>query len=134
MENIGYNQLMGRKLTKPRPKLGTHLMALRVNAGLNQEELAQKIGVLQQTIAFWEQSDKPPRSEVLPQLAEALGVKVEALLAPDEKLTTKKNGGGPKGKLKRLFEEASGLPRSQQDKIAEFLSAFVNQYKQTHAR
>jgi transcriptional regulator with XRE-family HTH domain len=134
MENIGYNQPMGRKLTKPRPKLGTHLMVLRVNAGLNQEELAQKIGVLQQTIAFWEQSDKPPRSEVLPQLAEALGVKVEALLAPDEKIAAKRNGGGPKGKMKRLFEEASGLPRSQQDKIAEFLSAFVNQYKQTHAR
>ncbi len=134
MENIGYNQSMARKLTKPRPKLGTHLMTLRVNAGLNQEELARKIGVLQQTIAFWEQSDKPPRSEVLPKLAEALGVKVEALLAPDEKIATKRNGGGPKGKMKRLFEEASDLPRSQQDKIADVLSAFINQYRQTHAR
>jgi DNA-binding XRE family transcriptional regulator len=72
---LGYNQPMARKLTTPRPKLGAHLMSLRINAGLNQEELAQKVGVLQQTIAFWEQSDKPPRSEVLPKLAEALGVK-----------------------------------------------------------
>jgi transcriptional regulator with XRE-family HTH domain len=133
-ENLLYNAGMGRKLTKPRPKLGAHLMALRVNAGLSQGELAQRIGVPQQTIAFWEQSDKPPRSEVLPPIAEALGVKVEALLAPDEKIAAKRNGGGPKGKMKRLFEEASGLPRSQQDKIAEFVSAFVNQYRQTHTR
>ncbi len=110
-------------------------MSLRVNAGLNQEELAQKIGVLQQTIAFWEQSDKPPRSEVLPKLAEALGVKVEALLAPDEKIVAKKNGVvGPKGRMRKLFEEASDLPRNQQDKIADVLSAFINQYRQTHAR
>ena len=26
------------------------------------------------------------------------------------------------------------LPRRQQEKIAEFVTAFINQYKQTHAR
>jgi transcriptional regulator with XRE-family HTH domain len=133
-ENLLYNAAMGRKLSKPRPKLGAQMMALRVNAGLSQEELAQRVGVPQQTIAFWEQSDKPARSDVLPLLAQALGVKVDALLAPGEKMTAKKNGGGPKGKMKRLFEEASDLPRSQQDKIADVLSAIINQYRQTHAR
>jgi hypothetical protein len=53
---------------------------------------------------------------------------------PDEKIAAKRNGGGPKGKMKRLFEEGSDLPRSQQDKIADVLSAFINQYRQTHAR
>ena len=34
---------------------------------------------------FWERSEKPPRSEVLPKMAEALGVSVEDLLiAGDE--------------------------------------------------
>ena len=118
---------MGRKLTKPRPSIGKHLMELRVNAGLSQEDLAQRIGVPQQTIAFWEQSDKPPRSEVLLDLGNALGVRVETLL--NEKAVVKRNGG-PKGKLRKIFEETSNLPRRQQDKIAEFVSAFVNQYKQ----
>jgi transcriptional regulator with XRE-family HTH domain len=102
-------------------------MELRVNAGLSQEDLAQRIGVPQQTIAFWEQSDKPPRSEVLLDLGNALGVRVETLL--NEKAVVKRNGG-PKGKLRKIFEETSNLPRRQQDKIAEFVSAFVNQYKQ----
>jgi hypothetical protein len=41
---------------------------------------------------------------------------------------------GPDGKLRKIFEDASRLPRRQQEKIAEFVTAFINQYKQTHAR
>jgi hypothetical protein len=45
-----------------------------------------------------------------------------------------KKKGGPTGKLKKIFEDASGLPRRQQERIAEFVSAFINQYKQSRAR
>ncbi len=41
---------------------------------------------------------------------------------------TKKLGAGPTGKMKQLFEAASRLPRSQQQKIAAVLEAFVNQH------
>jgi transcriptional regulator with XRE-family HTH domain len=126
---VRYNSFMGRRFTKTRSKLGSHLAELRTNAGLSQEELAQRIGVLQQTIAFWEQSDKPPRSEVLRKLADALGVSIETLLGEDTGPVTVKKKGGPDGKLKRVFEEASSLPRRQQEKIMEFVSAFINQYK-----
>ncbi|MBI5194563.1 MAG: helix-turn-helix transcriptional regulator [Nitrospirae bacterium] len=125
---------MGRKLTKPRHKRGAHLMALRINAGFSQEELSQRIGVPQQTIAFWEQTGKPPRSEALHQLADALGVTIEALLSENGVTVAVKKKGGPDGKLRRIFEDASRLPRRQQDKIAEFVSAFINQYKQSGAR
>jgi len=40
----------------------------------------------------------------------------------------KKRGAGPTGKMKQLFEAASRLPRSQQQKIAAVLEAFVNQH------
>jgi transcriptional regulator with XRE-family HTH domain len=127
LENIAYNQHMGRKLTKPRPKLGEHLAAIRMKAGLSQEELAKKIGMPQQNIAYWEQSDKPPRSEVLMALADVLKVKVETLLLEDGSDAMKKKVG-PEGKLRKIFEEASNLPRRQQEKIAEFVSVFVKQY------
>lgn len=122
---------MGRKFTKTRPKLGAHLAALRVNAGLSQEDLAQRIGVLQQTIAFWEQTDKPPRSQILLKLAEALDVSIQTLLTENGVVAVKKKGG-PNGKLRKIFEDASRLPRRQQEKIAEFVSAFINQYRQSH--
>lgn len=38
------------------------------------------LGVSQSNIAFWEQSDKPPRSDLLPKMADTLGVTVAELL------------------------------------------------------
>ena len=45
-----------------------------------------------------------------------------------------KKKDGPDGKLRKIFEDASRLPRRQQDKIAKFLSAFINQYRQSHSQ
>lgn len=126
-ENQGYTaSTMARKLTKNRPRQGARLAELRHNAGLSQAELARIIGESQQNIAFWEQNDKPPKSEVLIPMAKALGVSVEEILT-DKKVVRKT--GGPVGKLKKTFDEVSKLPRRQQDKIIEFVSALVNQYK-----
>ena len=56
------------------------LAALRKDAGLSQYEFANYVGVRQANIAFWDRSEKPPRSNVLPKMAQALGVTVEDLL------------------------------------------------------
>ena len=125
------NDLVGRKLTRHRPAQGARLAEFRKAADLSQYELARLLALSQANIAFWELSDKPPRSEVLLKMAEVLGVTVEALLSgrPSRK-------GGPVGRVRKLFEEVSALPRHQQDKVVEFVSAFVAQAKQngTHAR
>ena len=121
-----YNPNMGRKLTRPRPARGARLAELRKAAGLSQYDLADLVGVSQSAIAFWEVSDTPPRSSALPKLAKALGVRMEDLLNGDVSL---KDRPGPKGKLRKLFEEVSKLPRQQQQKVIEFVSAFVTQQK-----
>ncbi|MBF0548536.1 MAG: helix-turn-helix transcriptional regulator [Candidatus Riflebacteria bacterium] len=122
-----YNFLMARPLTKPRAKQGERLLKLRLEAGLSQVELAELIGEPQQNVAYWERSEKPPRSDSLPRIAKALGVKVEDILNLETEIP-KKNG--PTGRLQKIFEEVSELPRGQQQKIIEFVSAFVAQYKQ----
>jgi len=122
-----YHADIARKLTKKRPKSGAHLADLRQKAGLTQQELADILDVHQQTIAYWEQSDKPPRSEVLLPMAKALGVPVEVLLDPEAKPERKKSG--PKGKVQKLFEDLSQLPRRQQDKVVEVVAAFISQQK-----
>ncbi len=66
-----------RRLAKPPPKQAARLVQLRKAAGLSQAELAKLVRVSPKTIAFWETSHLPPRSDVLPQLAKALGVRVE---------------------------------------------------------
>ena len=119
---------MAGRLKRTRPKQGQRLLRLRQAAGLTQEDLADLIGESQSNIAFWEQSEKPPRSDILPKMAEALGVRLEDLLDTNSRPARK---GGPTGKVQKVFEEVSKLPRRQQEKIIEFVSAFVNQYKQS---
>ena len=115
---------------QPRPKQGAHLLTLRQATGLTQVQLADFLGVPQGTIAFWEWSDKPPRSNVLPALAAALRVKVEYLLLTT---STKKPPAiskkrGPVSEVQKAFETVSALPRHQQRKIVETVQALVNEY------
>jgi len=125
-ETCPYPPGMARKLQRPRPKQGARLAALRRAAGISQTELAQLVGEPQQNIAFWEQSEKPPRSDVLPKLAKVLGVKIEQILEGELPETRR---AGPVGKAQKIFEEVSTLPRKQQERIVETVSALVEQYK-----
>ena len=133
LENRSYTPgVMPRKSTKTKPPQGMRLAALRKDAGLSQYELADYVGVPQANIAFWERSEKPPRSEVLPKMAEALGVTVEDLLIVDaEKGVSRKAANGrPVGKVRELFDRVSKLPRRQQEHIVNWVSAYVSQYEQ----
>lgn len=126
LENCVYTERMPRNLSKPRPTQGARLAALRRDAGLTQIELARLVSEPQQNIALWEQSDRPPRSDVIPKLARALRVQIEDLFAES---ATPPRRSGPPGKALKLFEEVAKLPRRQQDKIVEFLTPVIEQYK-----
>jgi transcriptional regulator with XRE-family HTH domain len=112
----------------PRPKQGAHLLALRQRTGLTQVELAKALGLPQSTIQLWEWSKSPPRSDVLPKMAKVLRVRVEDLIVQDEPKTIA-NRSGPVGEVQRVFEEVRRLPRQQQRKILETVTALVEQYK-----
>jgi transcriptional regulator with XRE-family HTH domain len=124
---------MPRKLSKPRPSQGAHLAALRSRVGLTQTELATTVGEPQANIAFWERSDKPPRSDVLPKLAKALRVSVEQILTPGsagvDAQAVRLRRSGPVGRAQKLFNEISRLPRRQQDKVLEVVEALVDTQK-----
>lgn len=116
---VVYDALMRKK---DRPVLGKHLAELRQAAGLTQMQLADKLGVHHSNIAFWELTGTPPRGEVLPQMARALGVSVDELLGA---APVKPRVQAPAGKLQMIFARAAKLPRRQQAKLAEFVEAFV---------
>jgi hypothetical protein len=98
-------------------------------AGSALIELAKFLDVPQANIAFWEWSDKPPRSDLLPKMAKAFGVRLEELLVvatADQPIARRK---GPIGEVQRTFEEVTKLPRRQQRKVLEMVQALVEQYK-----
>lgn len=117
-QNAGYDRAMSQKF-------GSRLAASRRAAGLSQNDLAAKLGVPQSNISFWERGEKPPRGEILPQLAATLGVSLDELLGvtpPKPKRTV------AQGRLQKVFEQAGKLPRRQQEKIAEVVAALVAQH------
>ena len=107
----------------------SRLRVLRQRAGLSMRQLAQMIGVDHSNLRFWEQSGKTPRSELLPAIAEALGVSIEELLGIEK--TSKQSL--PNGKARQTFERLSNLPRGQQKRILEVVDALVTQHENKEA-
>ena len=70
-ETTGSNQFANR------------LRALRKKAGLTQEELAHLVGVHETTIRRWEKN-RLPNAEEIKRLAEALHVREQELLSPEQ--------------------------------------------------
>ncbi len=108
----------------------SRLKAFREAAGLSQRELARQIGQDQSNVRYWERSGNLPRSDVLLPMAKALGVTVEELLGEPKprRVVT------PAGRMRHLFEAASKLPRSQQEKITAILEPFVREHANGRAK
>jgi hypothetical protein len=87
------------------------------------------LDIPQANIAFWEWSNNPPRSDLLPKMAKALAVSVEDLLVTTRSDAALATRPGPVGEVQRAFEEVRSLPRKQQRKVVEFVFAFVHEYK-----
>jgi len=115
----------GRPSTKERPPFGARLHALREQAGLSQQQLAERIDMTQRAYAYWERNPVALRPDQLQRLAETLSVSVEELLGEN---AARKRRNGPAGKMRQLFDAASRLPRSQQQKIADVLEPFIVQH------
>jgi transcriptional regulator with XRE-family HTH domain len=133
MQGPPYTLLVPRKPKKlrPRPAQGARLLAFRKAAALTQAELAELVGETQANISFWERTDKPPRSDVLPKLAKVLGVRIEDILgeAAATAAPPLAAGPGPVGEVQRTFEEVRRLPRRQQRKVVEIVTALLEQYR-----
>lgn len=62
---------------------GNRIRLLRKQAGLTQEELGKKMGVIKQTVSSWENNISEPNSEILLSMASVFDVSVDYLLGND---------------------------------------------------
>lgn len=85
----------------------------RNKLGLNQDELAKKIGVTRRVISSYENDSSRPRgTERYKKLAEALGVNINYLLSEDEAfIADVEDNYGHRGakQAKELLAEVTGL-------------------------
>ena len=66
---------------------GQRFQRLRKEAGLTQEEVADKVGITPQGVSKWENDLSSPDINILVKLAEILGVSVEELLGEEKEKT-----------------------------------------------
>ena len=92
---------------------------------MTQLQLAEKLGVSQEVVAYWERKPVALRAEQLAALADALNVTADSLLGRPTKQPAPK---GPPGKLRQAFDRAHKLPRNQQNRIVELVEAYVDRY------
>ena len=65
----------------------------RLELGLSQEQLAEKLAVTRQTVSNWERSVSFPDLPVLERIAEALGADPAELIYPGRKSAAEAGGG-----------------------------------------
>jgi transcriptional regulator with XRE-family HTH domain len=112
----------GRPPKGERPEFGQRMAEARERAGFTQIELAKRLGVTQQVIAAWERRIIALRPEQIKAIAQALSTTADYLIGISESW---KGSKGPSGKVRQVFEQVSKLPRRQQEKVVEFVEAFV---------
>jgi len=100
--------------SKERTAFGQRLLDARLAKGLSQNQVARKLGITQPSYADWERSAVSLKPEYLPKLAALFEVSIDELLGIQ---STRRNGKGPTGKLRRIFEEVNDMPRYQQQRV-----------------
>lgn len=104
--------------------LGARVAGLRKNANITQVQLAETLGVSQQTINAYELGVRRIPVSALPTLARVLGTGLEELLG-ESKAATRKRGPAPK--LQQHMDRISQLPKPRQRMVLEMLDAVLAQ-------
>lgn len=121
----------GRPPKSNRSSFGARVHALREQARLSQQEVAEKLGISQQSYAKWERRDVALSVVQLERLTTLFQVPVTAFFTAE--LTEADKPRGPVGRARKAFEALSEMPRNQQTRVLEFVEPLMRAIKREHA-
>ena len=106
--------------------MGKRFAELRKEHGLTQVQLADKLGVSQQTLAHYEVGRLRIAVSTLQEAAKILDVSLDELVTAASKKAAK-GKRGPTPKLQQQLEDITMMPRTKQKFITEMLDALIKQ-------
>lgn len=106
-------------------EMGQRIARLRKEQDITQVQLAETLGIAQQTLAHYEVGRLRVAVVMLPTLAKALSVSVEELLG--ETSTLGRGKRGPASKLEQQLEQIAQLPKAKQRFVMEMLDTVLQQ-------
>ena len=104
--------------------LGARVAQARKDQALTQQQLAEQLGIAQQTLAHYEVGRLRVPASMLPVLAQLLGLTTEELLGQSVQQASKR---GPAPRLQQQIERISQLPKSKQRFVSEMLDTVLAQ-------
>ena len=106
-------------------EIGARVAALRARAGLTQGDVAERLGMSQRLLSYYEREASDIPASMLVPLADVLGVGVHELLGISESGPRKP---GPKGYLQERFDAVREMPRKDQQFVVKFLDQVLEDY------
>lgn len=111
--------------------LGTRIAAARKEHGLTQQQLADQLGIPQQTLAHYEVARARLPASMLPTLAQLLTLSLDELIG--NPLTRRKGRRGPVSRLQQQIEAVEQLPKTKQQFVSQMLDTVLAQPQGLHA-
>lgn len=106
-------------------ELGKRIAQLRRDQNMTQQQLADALGIAQQTLAHYEVARLRVPASMLPTLGEIFKVPVDVLIG--QPATTRNSKRGPASQLQRSIERISELPKPKQRFVIEMLETVLAQ-------
>lgn len=104
--------------------LGERVAQLRKARCFTQVQLAEALGVSQQTVQAYEVGRRRIPVSTLQRLAKTLAVSLDALIAEGEHAPRKR---GPLSRVQRQLERISALPKPKQRAVMDVIEALLAQ-------
>jgi len=105
-------------------QLGARIAHLRKEQGITQVQLAEVLGVSQQTVTAYEVGRRRIQVSSLPLIAKTLGVAIEDVIGAESKAATKL---GPAPKLQQQMDRIAKLPKTRQRFVMDVLESMLGQ-------
>ena len=110
--------------------LGQRIAKARSAADLTQVQLAERLGLSQPQLAFYEVGKRRVPVSLLPGLAKALGVSIETLIADNDTTniaaaTPRRTRRGPVSRLEQQLDAVSRLPKARQRFVTDMLDTVL---------
>jgi len=121
-QNHPYNlAIMARPTSKRGTDFGERLAEARKSSGLTQHQLADKLGVSQQMVDYYERRARNPSAVFVRRVAALLDVSADTLLgAPTARVKR-----GPLSEWEKRVNSIKGLPRDKQREIQNVVDALL---------
>ena len=111
----------------PSPRLGAKVRALRRRQQLSQSQLAEKLGISQQTLQSYECGRRRVPVSAMPAVAQHLSVSLDELFDAPGQAAHKRGPAkrGPAPKWQQQIEQIATLPRAKQQVVMQMLDGLL---------